>query len=400
MSHTRKRTTRTEAPMDRDPISGDHLGGRPVAVRFGRWLVGSTTYLGALVAIGGLLTVLAYAVGGTGVASNAGTLLNDGPLTQADSWAALTLQTGTSALLLLTPVVGGYVAYGIAGRQGILPGAISGVVAMVSIGGVLGGILSGVLAGTTTVLLQRATGRLPQRDAVTMALVPALATAVTAAVIFEFIGPRVSSLVDALHDALPPLTWGNAAVLGLVLGLMVGSDPSGTISKAAIAFAATGIQVAPNSLNFKIMATVMAAGMVPPLALSLATLVRGRLFTPTERSYGKVSWLFGAAFIPEGAAPFALADPLRVLPATLAGSAVTGTLTMTFGSKMTDSIGGVFAIGKLSSPLLFAAAVAAGVLVTTGAVIALKSLRRAVPAKTNARAASSRHATEPEAAIA
>jgi fructose-specific phosphotransferase system IIC component len=385
--------------MDRDPISGDHLGDRPVVVRFGRWLAGNTTYLGALIAIGGLLTVLAYAFGGPEIASNAGTLLNDGPLTQIDSWAALMLQTGASALLLLTPVAGGYIAYGIAGRQGILPGAVGGVVAMVSIGGFLGGIIAGVLAGTATMVLRRVTGRLAQRDTVTMVLVPAVATAVTTAVIFELVGPRVSGLVDALHNALPPLTWGSGAVLGLVLGLMVGSDLSGTISRAAIAFAATGVQVAANSLNFKIMATVMAAAMVPPLALSLATVVRGKLFTPAERAYGKVSWLFGATFIPEGAAPFALADPLRVLPATLAGSAVTGALTMTFGSTMPDSTGGLFAIGKLGSPLLFAGAVAAGVLVTAGVVVVLKSLRRTAPAKTEA-PARTRRAAKMDAAVA
>ncbi|MEU0883885.1 fructose-specific PTS transporter subunit EIIC [Lentzea sp. NPDC005914] len=399
MSHPENRTTRTAVPMDRDPVSGDQLVDRPVGVRFARWLAGNTTYIGTLVAIGGLLTVLAYAVGGPEIGTNAGTLLNDGPLTQADSWAALMLQTGASALLLLTPVVGGYVAHGIAGRHGILPGAIGGVVAMVSIGGFLGGVIAGVVAGTVTVLLRRATGRLAQRGTVTMALVPAVATAITTALIFELAGPRVSDLVDALHNALPPLTWGNATVLGLVLGLLVNADLSGTISKAAIAFAATGVQVAPNSLNFKIMATVMAAGMVAPLALSLATVVRGRVFTPAERSYGKVSWLFGAAFIPEGAVPFALADPLRVLPATLAGGAVTGILTMTFGSTMTTSTGGVFAIGKLGSPLLFAGAVAAGVLVTAGVVVVLKSLRRAVPAETSV-PVKARRATKMDAAIA
>lgn len=399
MSHPKNRTTRTAVPMDRDPIGGNHLGDRPVVVRFGRWLAGSVPYVGALVAIGGLLTVLAYAVGGVEIASNAGTLLNDGSRTQVDSWAALMLQTAAAALLMLTPVVGGYLAYGIAGRQAILPGAIGGVVAMVSIAGFLGGIVAGVLAGTTTVVARRVTGRLAQRGTVSLMLVPAVATAVTAAVVFELVGPHVTALVEALHNALPPLTWGSGAVLGLVLGLLVSADLSGTISKAAIAFAATGVQVAPNSLNFTIMATVMAAGMVPPVALSLATVVRGKVFTPGERSYGKVSWLFGAAFIPEGAVPFALADPLRVLPATLAGGAVTGVLTMTFGSTMTTTIGGVFAIGKFGSPLLFASAVAAGVLVTASVVVVLKSLRRAVPAETNVRAAT-RRATKMDAAIA
>lgn len=399
MPHAQNRTTRSAAPMDRDPISGHHLGGRHAGVRLGRWLAGSTPYAGALIAIGGLLTVLAYAVGGSDIAERVGTLLNDGSLTRPDTWAALMIQTGAAALLLLAPVVGGYVAYGIADRQGILPGVIGGVVAMVSIGGFLGGIVAGVIAGTVTVLVRRSTGKLARRGTVSMALVPTVTTAITAATVFVVVGPRVAALVDLLRDKLPPLTWGSAAVCGLVLGLMVGADLSGTISRAAVAFAATGVQVAPNSLNFTIMATVTAAAMVAPLALSLATVARRGLFTPAERSYAKVAWLFGAAAVPEGAAPFALADPLRVLPATLAGGAVTGTLTMTFGSTMTSSTGGFFAAGHLGKPLLFATALAAGVLVTAAVVVALKSLRHPAPPGTGMRPPA-RHAARARAMVA
>jgi fructose-specific phosphotransferase system IIC component len=399
MSYAQNRTTRAAAPMDRDPISGHHLGGRHAGARLGRWLAGSTPYAGALVAIGGLLTVLSYAAGGHDIAERVGTLLNDGALSRPDTWAALMIQAGASALLLLAPVVGGYVAYGIADRQGILPGVIGGVVAMVSIGGFVGGIVAGVVAGTVTVLVRRFTGRLAGRGTVAMALVPTVTTAVTTAVVFVAVGPRVTALADLLRDKLPPLTWGSAAVCGLVLGLMVGADLSGAISRTAVSFAVTGVQVAPNSLNFTIMATVTAAGMVAPLALSLATGLRRGLFTPAERSYGKVAWLFGAAAVPEGAVPFALADPLRVLPATLAGGAVTGTLTMTFGSTMTSSTGGFLAAGHLGRPLLFATALAAGVLVTAAVVVALKSLRRPAPAGTGVRTAP-RHAARAQATVA
>jgi fructose-specific phosphotransferase system IIC component len=386
MSYAQNRTARAAAPMDLDPISGHRLGGRHAAagrfggrhtaLRLGRWLAGSTPYAGALIAIGGLLTVLAYAVGGNDIAERAGTLLNDGSLTRPGTWAALMIQTGASTLLLLAPVAGGYVAYGIADRQGILPGVIGGVVAMVSIGGFLGGIVAGVIAGAVTVLVRRFTGRLAGRGAVAMALVPTVSTAVTAATVFVVIGPRVAALANLLWDRLPPLTGGSAAVCGLVLGLMVGADLSGTISRVAVAFAATGVQVAPNNLNFTIMATVTAAGMVAPLALSLATGLSRGLFTPAERSYGKVAWLLGVAAVPEGAVPFALADPLRVLPATLAGGAVTGTLTMTFGSTMTSSTGGFFAAAHLGKPMLFTTALAAGVLVAAAVAITLKSLWR------------------------
>ncbi|MDX3842058.1 hypothetical protein PV750_11325 [Streptomyces europaeiscabiei] len=144
---------------------------------------------------------------------------------------------------------------------------------------------------------------------------------------------------------------------------------------------------ARNSLNFTIMARVVAAAMVPPLALSLATVVRGSLFTPAERTYGRAAWLFGPAFVPESAIPFALAAPLRVIPASMAGGAVTGALTMNFGSILTVSYGGVFAAGHFGKPLLFAAAVAAGVLTTAAVAIGLKGLRRTAPAASTARAA-------------
>ncbi|WP_416973718.1 hypothetical protein [Streptomyces sp. 4F14] len=133
------------------------------------------------------------------------------------------------------------------------------------------------------------------------------------------------------------------------------------------------------------MAAVVAAGMVPALGMSLATVVRGRLFTPAERSYGKVAWLFGAAFIPEGAVPFALADPLRVIPAGIAGGAVTCALTMAFGATVTVPYGGLLAVGDMGRPLLLVLAVALGALVTAATAVVLKSYaRKPAPVPVNA----------------
>lgn len=382
MNHPGNRTTTlSAAPKGHSPDRGGHIG-----IRFGGLLASSTPYIASLAAVGGLLTVLAFAIGGPGLTETMSTLLNDGSWTRPDTWAALLLQTGVSALALFAPVIGGYLAYSMAGLPALVPGVIGGMVAMNFRGGFLGGLVAGVLAGAVIMLLQRITVPSALRGIAAMALGPLVSTIVTAAAIFIVIGPQISTLAQWLNDELPPLTWGSSIVCGLVLGLMVSSDLSGTISRTAAAFAVTGVETAPNSLNFTIMATVVAAGMVPPLALSLATVVRGSLFTPAERTYGKVVWLLGLTFVPESAIPFALAAPLRVIPASMAGGAVTGALTMTFGSTLTVSYGGVFAAGHFGKPLLFVAAVAAGVLTTTAVTIGLKSLRRTVPVKTTTRA--------------
>ncbi|NEA99023.1 PTS fructose transporter subunit IIC [Streptomyces sp. SID13726] len=373
---------------------GGHIG-----IRLGRWLASSTPYIASLTVIGGLLTVLGFAIGGPGTTADMASLLNDGSWTQPDTWAALLLRTGISALALFAPVVAGYVAYGLAGRSALVPGVIGGIVAMSFQGGFLIGLITGVTAGAVTRLLQRipvpsALRRFVARaglgDIASITVVPLLSTVVTTAVVFVGVGPRFSALSLWLNQELPPLTWGSTLVCGLVLGLMASSDLSGTIGKTAMGFAATGVETAPNSLNFTIMATVVTASMVPPLAMSLATAVRRSMFTPAERTYGKAAWLFGVASLPEGAIPFAVADPLRVLPASMAGGAVTGALTMTFGCTLKFPYGGVFAAGYLGKPLLFGAAIAAGIVVTTALVLALKSLRRTVPAKTTASARATR----------
>ncbi|MFF7843181.1 fructose-specific PTS transporter subunit EIIC [Streptomyces ossamyceticus] len=382
MNHPGNRTTVVSAaPMDHASDRSGHIG-----IRIGGWLASSTPYMAPLAAVGGLLTVLAFVISGPDITATMSALLNDGSWTEPGTWAALLLQTGASALGLFAPVVAGYVAYGMAGLPALAPGLLGGIVAMNFRCGFLGGLIAGLIAGSVTMLVQRVTVPSALRAMTTMAIGPLVSATVTTAVVVVFVGPQISELAQWLNHELPPLTWGSSIVCGLVLGLMVSSDISGTISKAAVGFAVTGVETAPNSLNFTIMATVVAAGMVPPLSLALATVVRGSLFSPAERTYGKTAWLFGAAFVPEGAIPFAVADPLRVIPASMAGGAVTGALTMTFGSTLTFPYGGVFAAGHFGRPLLFVAAVAVGVLVTTGLVLVLKSLRRTAPATATATA--------------
>ncbi len=146
----------------------------------------------------------------------------------------------------------------------------------------------------------------------------------------------------------------------------------------AYAFAVGGL-ANPNEGSLKVMAAVMAAGMVPPLAMALATTVRGRLFTKAERENGKAAWVLGASFITEGAIPFAAADPLRVIPSAMAGGAVTGALSMAFGCTLRAPHGGIFVVPLIGQPLLYLLAIAAGTGVSTALVILLKGLRKPSP---------------------
>jgi PTS system fructose-specific IIC component len=219
----------------------------------------------------------------------------------------------------------------------------------------------------------------------------------TAFVMYTVVGTGLQHLTGWLHVKLAQLQFENLVVLGLVLGLLSCCDLGGAISKTAFGYGTVMLEGSDPSkfgpLNMTIMATVVAAVMVPPIAMSVATLVRGELFSDSERSFGKVSWLFGAVALSEGTIPFALSDPLRVLPASMAGGAVTGALVTTFSATISYPFGGIFAADLIGKPLLFAVAVAAGVFTTTLSVLGLKSLRRAERVAETGRAVGSRRRT-------
>ncbi len=172
----------------------------------------------------------------------------------------------------------------------------------------------------------------------------------------------------------------------------------GPLNKVAYAFAVGGL-AHPTDGSLKVMAAAMAAGMVPPLAMALATTVRGRLFTKTERENGKAAWFLGASFITEGAIPFAAADPLRVIPASMAGGAVTGALSMAFGCTLRAPHGGVFVVPLIGQPLLYLVAIAAGVCVSTVVVVLLKGARKQVPSEPEAAEAASAEGERVPAAV-
>ncbi|GAB2884292.1 PTS fructose transporter subunit IIABC [Streptomyces mayteni] len=362
------------APLDRTGEPGDHFG-----TRLRKWLMTGVSYMVPFVAAGGLLIALAFAIGGYEI-NGAPSVADHFVWTEADSWAALMFQIGGAAFGFLIPVLAGYIAYGMADRPGLVPGFVGGAIAVTINAGFLGGLAAGLLAGAVVMGIQRV--RIPPvlRGIMPVVVIPLISAAVVGFLMFIVVGKPIAQAQEALTDWLGDLSGTNAVLLGVLLGLMMCFDLGGPVNKVAYAFATGGIAVAdPTKASLEIMATVMAAGMVPPLGMALATTVRGRLFTPTERENGKAAWVLGASFISEGAIPFAAADPLRVIPSAMAGGAVTGALSMAFGSTLRAPHGGVFVVPLVGSPVAYLLAIAAGTLVTTTLVVLLKGRRAGGP---------------------
>ncbi|HYH37458.1 MAG TPA: PTS fructose-like transporter subunit IIB [Azospirillum sp.] len=294
--------------------------------------------------------------------------------------AALMQIGGEAAFALMVPVLAGYIAYSIADRPGLAPGFIGGMLAAKIGAGFLGGIVAGFLAGYVARWL-RDTIRLPTNleGLKPVLVIPLLATLAVGLMMIYVIGTPVAAIMNGLTAFLQGMTGANAVALGLLLGGMMALDMGGPVNKAAYTFA-VGLLA---SNTFTPMAAVMAAGMTPPLGLALATMVAKNRFTVQEQEAGKAAGVLGLAFITEGAIPFAAKDPLRVIPACMAGSATAGALSMWFGCALRAPHGGVFvlAIPNAVTPLgFYVLAILAGTLVTTLALVVLKRPAETVPA--------------------
>ncbi|MER5852614.1 fructose-specific PTS transporter subunit EIIC [Streptomyces sp. NPDC002012] len=354
---------------------GDHAH---FGIRLRTYLMSGVSYMVPFVAAGGLLIALSFAIGGYEIAS-AKSVADHFVWGEADSWAALLNQIGTAAFAFLVPVLAGYIAYGMADRPALVPGFVGGAIALTIDAGFLGGLAAGLLAGGVVMAIQRVKVHPTLRGIMPVLVIPLLASVVVGFLMFIVVGKPIASLQRALTDGLNGLSGSNAIILGIVLGLMMCFDMGGPLNKVAYAFAVGGL-ADPTPGSLKVMAAVMAAGMVPPLAMALATTVRGRLFSKTERENGRAAWVLGASFISEGAIPFAAADPLRVIPSVMAGGAVTGALSMAFGCTLRAPHGGIFVVPLIGDPFLYLLAIAAGTAVATALVVLLKGMRRTTEA--------------------
>ncbi|MDQ0770885.1 PTS system fructose-specific IIC component [Pseudarthrobacter defluvii] len=354
---------------------GEHIG-----QKLKKALLTGVSYMIPFVAGGGLLIALGFLLGGydiTGVADKVVVQNNFGNLPEgglAIYLGAVAFKIGALSMGFLVPALAGYIAYAIADRPGIAPGFVAGAVSGFMGAGFLGGIVGGLLAGYIAHLI--GTWQVPRwlRGLMPVVIIPLLASIVASGLMFLVLGGPIAGLTAALNSWLSGMTGASAVVLGIILGLMMCFDLGGPVNKVAYAFAVAGLSAgsATNQAPWQIMATVMAAGMVPPLAMALATVLDKKLFSLAERENGKAAWLLGASFISEGAIPFAAADPLRVIPASMVGGALTGALTMAFNVTSQAPHGGIFVFFAIGNVLMFVVSIIAGAVVSALAVIALK----------------------------
>ncbi|MGW3095647.1 PTS fructose transporter subunit IIABC [Streptomyces sp. NPDC001102] len=385
-------------PVERAGDSGEGYG-----TKLRKWLMSGVSYMVPFVAAGGLLIALGFAIGGYKIKS-APSVMDHFVWTQTDSWAALMFQIGAVAFGFLVPVLAGYIAYGMADRPGLVPGFVGGMIASTINAGFLGGLVAGLLAGGVVMAIQKIDIPAVLRGIMPVVVIPLISSAIVGFLMFVVVGKPIASAQKAMTDWLNGLSGSNAILLGALLGLMMCFDLGGPVNKVAYTFATAGIAVSnPSDSAMKIMAAVMAAGMVPPLAMALATTVRGKLFTETERENGKAAWVLGASFISEGAIPFAAADPLRVIPSAMVGGAITGSLSMAFSTTLRAPHGGIFVVPLIGNPFLYLIAIAVGVCVTTALVVVLKGMRKPAPGavgagKTDGTATAAAEAKQPVAA--
>ncbi|MCF1599488.1 PTS fructose transporter subunit IIABC [Streptomyces muensis] len=384
---------RPGTPVERAGESGEGYG-----TKLRKWLMSGVSYMVPFVAAGGLLIALGFAIGGYQI-NEAKSVTEHFDWGQVDSWGALLFQIGAAAFGFLVPVLAGYIAYGMADRPGLVPGFVGGAISVTIGAGFLGGLVAGLIAGGVVLGIQRIDIPPVLRGIMPVVVIPLVSSAIVGFLMFVVIGKPISEAQKGLTDWLNSLSGTNAILLGILLGLMMCFDLGGPVNKVAYTFATAGISVAaPSDSAMKIMAAVMAAGMVPPLGMALATTVRKKLFTTAERENGKAAWVLGASFISEGAIPFAAADPLRVIPASMAGGAVTGALTMAFGSTLRAPHGGIWVTFLIGKPFLYLLAIAAGTAVTAGLVILLKGMRRTAPEGTAGAVSPAAEAKQPVAA--
>ncbi|MGQ5289575.1 PTS fructose transporter subunit IIBC [Pectobacterium actinidiae] len=316
-----------------------------------RHLLTGVSYMLPMVVAGGLCIALSF-VFGIEAFKQEGTLA-----------AALMKIGGGSAFALMVPVLAGYIAFSIADRPGLTPGLVGGMLAVSTGAGFLGGIIAGFLAGyiarainNKLILPQSLTALKP------ILIIPLFATLITGLVMIYVVGTPVAKILTGLTSWLQSMGTANAVILGAILGAMMCTDMGGPVNKVAYVFGTTLL----SSQIYAPMAAVMAAGMVPPLAMGLATVLASKKFNPTEREGGKAAFVLGLCFISEGAIPYAARDPMRVLPCCIIGGALTGALSMAVGAKLMAPHGGLFVLlipGAITPVIGYLLAIIAGTVV-------------------------------------
>lgn len=366
-------------------------------------LMTGVSYMIPFVAAGGLLIALSFLVSGFQVAFISDYVMKTFSITNLPSYADLQAVTqlkdapftmaqiaslnhsgfliflgsalnviGNLAFSFLVPALAGYIGFALADRPGIAPGFVAGAIAVSMSAGFLGGLIGGLIAGLIAMWI--ASWSVPKwlRGLMPVVIIPLLTSLITGLLMLFVLGRPIALLMKAMTNGLGNMPASLTIVLGIILGLMMCADLGGPINKTAYLFATAGLSVT-DPASMKIMAAVMAAGMVPPLAMALSTVLRPKLYTKAERENGTAAWLLGASFISEGAIPFGAADPGRVLPSMMVGGAVTGALSMGLGAASKAPHGGIFVFFAIDRFWAFALAIIVGAIVSGLLVTFLKS---------------------------
>ena len=370
-----KRIASGDAPVfkasGKKEASHSSVGGKEsVGHQIYKHLMNGVSHMLPFVVGGGILIAIAFLIDGFSVDLNslpADQRANFGTITQA---AAMFKGIGGTAFGFMLPILAGFIAMSIADRPGLAVGFVGGSIAANGTSGFLGALVAGFVAGYIVLLLKKVFSKLPESlDGMKPVLLYPLLGIFLVGVIMQFVvEPPIGALNTAINNGLNGLNGASAVVLGVLLGGMMSVDMGGPVNKAAYVFGTASIAAG----NYNIMAAVMIGGMVPPIAIALATIFFKNKFTADERKAGPTNFIMGLSFITEGAIPFAASDPLHVLPACVVGSAVAGGLSMAFGCTLMAPHGGIFVVPTIGNPLMYLVALVIGSFIACGLLGLLK----------------------------
>lgn len=370
-----KRIAAGDAPVfkasGKKEASHSSVGGKEsIGHQIYKHLMNGVSHMLPFVVGGGILIAIAFLIDGFSVDLNslpADQRANFGTITQA---AAMFKGIGGTAFGFMLPILAGFIAMSIADRPGLAVGFVGGSIAANGTSGFLGALVAGFVAGYIVLLLKKVFSKLPESlDGMKPVLLYPLLGILLVGVIMQFVvEPPIGALNTAINNGLNGLNGASAVVLGVLLGGMMSVDMGGPVNKAAYVFGTASIAAG----NYNIMAAVMIGGMVPPLAIALATIFFKNKFTAEERKAGPTNFIMGLSFITEGAIPFAASDPLHVLPACVVGSAVAGGLSMAFGCTLMAPHGGIFVVPTIGNPLMYLVALVIGSFIACGLLGLLK----------------------------
>ncbi|MBQ9239470.1 MAG: PTS sugar transporter subunit IIA [Treponema sp.] len=321
-------------------------------------LMNGVSHMLPFVVGGGILIAIAFLIDGFAVDLDSLPFDRRGDFGTITPIAAFFKNTGGAAFGFMLPVLAGFIAFSIADRPGLALGFVGGVIAASGKSGFLGALVAGFLAGYAVLLLKKCCARLPKSLEGTkpVLLYPLFGILIMGLGMTFVVEPVVGAINTWLNNVLAGMGNASAVVMGLVLGGMMAVDMGGPVNKAAYVFGTAQIAAG----NYTIMAAVMIGGMVPPIAIAAATIIFKRKFTTEERKAGPVNFIMGAAFITEGAIPYAASDPARVLPSCIVGSAVAGALSMLFKCTLMAPHGGIFVFPVVGNWPLYLVALLVG----------------------------------------